>query len=60
MMFCRMYVTLTFTSYEQMAVMGTNRNMNYNDLIQVIVDIMHTHNKNFHHPILSPLKYSFR
>ncbi|CAH1772805.1 unnamed protein product [Owenia fusiformis] len=45
--------------YEQMATMGNMRVMNYDDLLNVITHIIQTHQKNFHHPILAPLKHSF-
>jgi len=51
--------TKTMEFYEQMAVMGTNRNMNFDDLLRVILDITLDHNKSFHHPILSTVKHSF-
>ncbi|KAL4218393.1 hypothetical protein ACF0H5_023129 [Mactra antiquata] len=49
----------TMDFYEQVTTMGTNKNMNYEDLINVISDIIQVHSKNFHHPILVSLKSSF-
>ena len=47
-------------SYEQMATLGSsNKCLNCEDLLIVISDIISSHQKNFHHPILSPLKSSF-
>ncbi|XP_060554381.1 KICSTOR subunit 2-like [Ruditapes philippinarum] len=49
----------TMDFYEQISTMGTNKNMNYQDLVDVIAEIIHVHSKNFHHPILAGLKSSF-
>ncbi|WAR18092.1 CL066-like protein, partial [Mya arenaria] len=45
--------------YEQISLMGTNKNMNYQDLVEVIAEIIHVHSRNFHHPILASLKSGF-
>lgn len=49
----------TMDFFEQISTMGTNKNMNYEDLVDVIQEIIHVHSKNFHHPILANLKSSF-
>lgn len=45
--------------YENIAVMGTNRNMSINDLLPVIIDIINSYQNEFHHPILSAVKHSY-
>ncbi|XP_064652423.1 KICSTOR subunit 2-like isoform X2 [Lineus longissimus] len=45
--------------YEQMSTMGSMKVINFDDLLNVIAHISQNHQKNFHHPILSPLKTSF-
>lgn len=49
----------TMDFYEQISTMGTNKNMNYEDLVAVISEIIHMHSKNFHHPLLAALKSAF-
>ncbi|KAK3576014.1 hypothetical protein CHS0354_014856 [Potamilus streckersoni] len=49
----------TMDFYEQMSTMGTNKNLNYDDLVAVITEITQTHSKTFHHPLLSSLKNCF-
>ncbi|XP_052763854.1 KICSTOR subunit 2-like isoform X2 [Mya arenaria] len=49
----------TMDFYEQISLMGTNKNMNYQDLVEVIAEIIHVHSRNFHHPILASLKSGF-
>jgi len=40
-------------------MMGVNKNMNYQDLVDVITEIIHNHKNNFHHPLLIGLKSGF-
>ncbi|XP_013389810.1 KICSTOR complex protein C12orf66 homolog [Lingula anatina] len=44
--------------YEQLATMGSQKTT-YEDLENVITEIIQAHQKSFHHPILSPLKNAF-
>ena len=48
------------TSYEQVAAMGTQKMLNHEDLLVVIIEISKDHQKSFHHPILSDLKSTFK
>ncbi|XP_052251645.1 KICSTOR subunit 2-like isoform X2 [Dreissena polymorpha] len=49
----------TMDFFEQISTMGTNKNMNYEDLVNVISEIVLLHSKNFHHPFLADLKSGF-
>ena len=45
--------------FEQVATMGSMKFASFDDLYIVISDISQGHQKNFHHPILSPIKSLF-
>ena len=47
-------------SYEQMVTLSDNKHLSYEDLLNVIGEIIKDHQKCFHHPILSPIKTCFR
>lgn len=54
-----MYYLDKCSSYEQVHIMGMTKHINFEDLSMVIEDIVSVHSKNFHHPILAPLKSVF-
>ncbi|XP_048729248.1 KICSTOR subunit 2-like isoform X2 [Ostrea edulis] len=49
----------TINFYEQVHIMGMTKHVNFEDLNMVIKEIIAVHSKNFHHPILAPLKTVF-
>lgn len=49
----------TINFYEQVHIMGMTKHINFEDLNMVVKEIIAGHNKNFHHPILAPLKTVF-
>lgn len=49
----------TMDFYEQISLLGTNKNLSYEDLLAVITDIIQAHSKSFHHPIIGSLKSGF-
>ena len=55
-----MILDIAWFSYEQMLAMSQNRVMNYEDLLEVMTAIVQAHHKSFHHPILAPLKSTFK
>ena len=55
---CILFLNLC-ESYEQVHIMGMTKHVNFEDLSMVIKEIISVHSKNFHHPILAPLKTVF-
>ncbi|ELT92245.1 hypothetical protein CAPTEDRAFT_174615 [Capitella teleta] len=49
----------TMEFYEQTVAMAQSKVVSFEDLLNVISEIIQSHQKNFHHPILSPIKCTF-
>jgi hypothetical protein len=47
-------------SYEHMSAVAHNWNMHCEDMRVKLADIIAAHQNDFHHPILAPIKASFR
>ncbi|KAK3087218.1 hypothetical protein FSP39_003233 [Pinctada imbricata] len=47
------------SSYEQIHIMGQTKHVSFGDLSTVITEIIQSHSKGFHHPLLVPLKAAF-
>ncbi|PVD32126.1 hypothetical protein C0Q70_07554 [Pomacea canaliculata] len=45
--------------YEQVSNLGAHRHMNFEDLSTMVNHILQAHGKEFHHPLLSPLRSYF-